>query len=195
MAKRPTNLFRAGVFLILVLFTPSAVSCIGPAGAPSSAGSMPADARIIRDVPFFPQEKFQCGPAAMASVLNYRGLRITPEEVAREIYSESARGTLNIDMVFFAERKGMKAVQYSGSLTDLKNNIDGANPVIVLVDYGFLNYRKDHFMVVVGYDGGSVIAHSGKNSFLPVPNDDFLKIWNKTKNWSLLVQQTKGDIK
>lgn len=188
MPKRPPNLCRAGVFLILVLFVPSAVSCIGPAGTSSLAGSMPSGARLIRDVPFFPQQKFQCGPAAMASVLNYRGLRITPEEVAREIYSESARGSLNIDMVFFAERKGMKATQYSGSLADLKKNVDGSNPVIVLVDFGFLNYRKDHFMVVVGYDSVSVIAHSGKNSFLTVPNEDFLKSWNRTKNWTLLVQ-------
>ena len=193
MAKRPPNLFRAGVFLILVLLIPAAVSCIGPAGAPSSAGSIPADARLIRDVPFFPQEKFQCGPAAMASVLNYRGIRITPEEIAHDIYSESARGTLNIDMVFFAERKGMRATQYSGNLADLKKNINASNPLIVLVDYGFLNYRKDHFMVIVGYDDDNVIAHSGKHSFMPVPNDEFLKIWKKTKYWTLLVQKNKEE--
>lgn len=181
--------------MALVLLFASAVACttVGPSGGPVLAGTQSKDSRLIKNVPFFPQEKFQCGPAAMASVLNYRGIRITPEEIAPDIYSESARGTLNIDMVFFAERKGMRATQYSGNLADLKKNINASNPLIVLVDYGFLNYRKDHFMVIVGYDDDNVIAHSGKHSFMPVPNDEFLKIWKKTKYWTLLVQKNKEE--
>jgi len=28
---------------------------------------------------------------------------------------------------------------------------------------------------------------------MPVPNDEFLKIWKKTKNWTLLVQKNKEE--
>ncbi len=173
-------------FAALVIF--GTIACIGPsATGTQSAGGHP-DLRLIDTVPFFPQEQYQCGPAAMASVLNYRGLAITPEEIAREIYSKSARGTLNFDMIFFAQKKGLQARQYSGSLEDLKKNIDQFNPLIVLVDYGFLAYRKDHFMVVVGYDSGHVMVHSGKDRFKPVPNEDFIGPWKKTKFWTLLIQ-------
>lgn len=181
------------LLLLLAFFLcPVLLACsLGSPAGYVKAGSPGDNARIIRDVPFFPQEKYQCGPAALASVLNYRGLKVTPGEIAPAIYSESARGTLNIDMVFYAERQGMKASQYSGTLDDLKKNLDRSNPLIVLVDYGFLSYRKDHFMVVVGYDAGHIIAHSGRDSFKPVPIDDFLKTWKKTKNWTLLIEETR----
>jgi len=33
----------------------------------------------LREVPFFPQEEFQCGPAALATVLAASGVKVTPE--------------------------------------------------------------------------------------------------------------------
>ena len=148
--------------------------------------------QLIDAVPFFPQEQYQCGPAALASVLNYRGLTLTPEEIAREIYSPSARGTLNFDMLLFAQKKGMQARQYSGNIEDLKKNVDLKNPVIVLVDNGFLAYRKDHYMVVVGYDSGQLIVHSGRDRFKPVPTAEFMKSWEKTKCWTLLIEGSRS---
>lgn len=170
--------------LCLMLF--ACASTTAPAPVSSPAGK----SRVMKSVPFFPQEDYQCGPAAMASVLNYRGVKTTPEEVAAAIYSKSARGTLNFDMVFYAEKKGLFARQYPGSLADLKYRIDKSHPLIVMVDYGFLVYQKNHFMVVVGYDGGNVIVHSGRDSFKAIPIDDFLKTWQKTNNWTLLIQKT-----
>ena len=172
--------------LALTLFCLIALSC-SPGATRSQNAQQPRDARLIKTVPFFPQEQYQCGPSAMASVLSYRGLRITPKEVADQIYSKSARGTLNIDMVLFAERQGMQARQYSGNIEDLKKNIDLSNPLIVFVDYGFFVYQKNHFMVVVGYDSGHVILHSGKDSFKPVPTEDFIQTWKKTNCWTLLI--------
>lgn len=170
--------------LCLMLF--ACASTATPAPVSSPAGK----SRVIKSVPFFPQEDYQCGPAAMASVLNYRGVKTTPEEVAAAIYSKSARGTLNFDMAFYAERKGLFARQYPGNLADLKYRIDRFHPLIVMVDHGFFVYQKNHFMVVVGYDGGNVIVHSGKDSFKAIPIDDFLKTWQKTNNWTLLIQKT-----
>jgi len=50
-----------------------------------------------------------------------------------------------VDMGLYAEKKGLKAIQYAGSLEDLKRNIDSNYPLIVLVDYGFWVYQKNHF--------------------------------------------------
>jgi hypothetical protein len=37
---------------------------------------VPANVDLV-DVPFFPQEEYQCGPAALATVLSYSGLALT----------------------------------------------------------------------------------------------------------------------
>jgi ABC-type bacteriocin/lantibiotic exporter with double-glycine peptidase domain len=145
----------------------------------------PRPAKIIPEVPFFPQETYQCGPASLAGVLNYWKVSVTPEEIARAIYSPSARGTLDLDLVFYGEKKGLKATQYAGSVEDIKKNVDGQVPLIVLVDEGFLAYQKTHFMVVVGYGDKGLLANSGRERHRFYAWPDFLKAWEKTKNWTL----------
>ena len=40
----------------------------------------------LTEVSFFPQEDFQCGPAALAMVLNASNIRVTPEELVDQVY-------------------------------------------------------------------------------------------------------------
>ena len=142
----------------------------------------------IGDVPFFPQEDYQCGPASLAGVLHFWGSTAGVREIAGEIFSKSARGTLTMDMLLYAERKGYNALQYPGSLDDLESKIRAGYPMIVLVDYGFSVYRREHFMVVIGYDAEGLIVNSGKSEKLYVLNDDFLKTWKRTNNWTLWIK-------
>ena len=144
---------------------------------------------LLRAVPFYPQESYQCGPASLAMVMNYRNVLVKPEEIAEDIYSRSARGTLNLDMVLYAQHKGLSALQYKGNLNDLKKNIDSGNPLVVLVDYGFSFYQSAHFMVVVGYNEKGVIVNSGKMKEHFIPEKEFMKAWEKTNYWTLLIQQ------
>ena len=144
--------------------------------------------RIIENVPFHTQTEYQCGPASLAGVLNYWGIKVTPEEIAGEIYSNSARGTLNIDMVLYAQRKGLKAIQYKGNIQDLRKNIDVGYPIIVFVDQGFSFYQANHFMVVIGYNENGVIANSGKDNEKFISEKDFVRSWKKTKFWTLLIR-------
>jgi len=143
--------------------------------------------RIIENVPFYPQEAYQCGPASLAGVLNYWGIYVSPEEVATEIYSQSAKGTLNLDMISYAEKKGLKANYYKGSFDDIKNKINLGYPVIVLVDKGFWIYQQNHFMVITGYYENGIVANSGKEKRKPIPLRSFLKSWERTKFWTLLI--------
>ena len=142
-------------------------------------------ARIIPGVPFYPQEEYQCGPASLAGVLNFYGLKISPAEIAGEIFSKEARGTLDMDMLFYAQKKGLNATQYTGSWEDLQKNVNSNRPLIVLIDEGFWVYQKDHFMVVVGYDEGGLIVNSGKEQQVFIVRDHFLKTWARTKYWTL----------
>ncbi|MDO8746263.1 MAG: C39 family peptidase [Thermodesulfovibrionales bacterium] len=156
-----------------------------------SNGNMPESRynRISCDVPFYVQEAYQCGPASLAGVMNYWKIDVTPDDIAKEIYGRSAKGTLNIDMVIYPQKKGLLSEQYSGNMKDLEKNIDSGYPLIVLVDYGFWVFQSNHFMVVVGYDEDGVIVNSGKDKSKFIPEEDFIKTWEKTKFWTLLIKK------
>jgi len=177
--RRPP--LRGAFFLLLVLLF-FFYSCAGP-----SSNLSGQRARVIDGVPFFSQEEFQCGPASLAGVLQYYGLKVTPAEIAAEIFSRQARGTLDMDMVFYARKKGLMADRYAGDFEDLRRNIDSRRPLIVLIDQGFWVYQSHHFMVVVGYDEGSMVVNSGKEERKFISRDSFSKTWEKTKFWTLRI--------
>jgi len=141
----------------------------------------------IEDVPFYQQETYQCGPASLAGVLNYWGVDVTPQEIAEEIFSTSARGTLNIDMVLYAQRKGLKAQYYRGDIEDIERKISDGFPLIVLVDFGFTVYQVNHFMVIIGFNEHGVVVNSGKHQGRLLSWRDFKKAWKKTDFWTLFI--------
>jgi ABC-type bacteriocin/lantibiotic exporter with double-glycine peptidase domain len=170
----PTSL--SFLFLLLLL------SCAGSSSSLPTKGT-----RIVEGVPFYSQEEYQCGPASLAGVLNYYGVKVTPADIAAEIFSRHARGTLDMDMVFYTQKKGLKAEPYSGSVEDLRRCIDSRQPLIVLIDHGFWVYQKSHFMVVVGYDEKGVMVNSGKEEHKFLSQDSFSKTWERTKFWTLKI--------
>jgi len=145
------------------------------------------DAHIIHNVPFYSQKKYQCGPSALASVLNYWGVTVTPEQIEEDIFSKDVRGTVTIDMVLYAQKKGLEAKQYSGNLDMLKKHLDAYHPIIVLVDYGIFTIQINHFLVVIGYSHNALIVHSENTGEQFVTVDEFMKIWKKTDHWTLLI--------
>ena len=160
-----------------------------PACSPHAVRTDDLRAAAVAGVPFYPQEDYQCGPASLAGVMNYWGAGATPEGIAKDIYSGSARGTLNLDMLLYPQRKGFKAAQYAGGWDDLREKIDAGYPLVVLVDYGFWVYQVNHFMVITGYDGGHVIANSGRTAQIPIDRDSFLKSWKRTNYWTLWIKK------
>lgn len=170
-----------GWLRIFPLILPLVVSCA------STPDSRETRFHVIENVPFYPQQAYQCGPAALAGVLNYWRLGVSTEDIAGDIYSKSAKGTLDVDMVFYAKKKGFKARQYEGSVADVKRNIDLGYPVIVLVDYGFWVCQQGHFMVVVGYNENGILANSGTERLRFISFKDFLRSWKRTKRWTMLI--------
>ncbi len=173
-------------FLLPVLIIVTGCASVG-----ARAGVSTENARIIKGVPFYPQKENQCGPATIAAVLNYWGIPVTPVEAAREIYSRSARGTLSIDMVLYAKGKGLESSWYSGGPDDLRNEINAGLPLIVLVDRGFSFLQVNHFMVVVGYNEKGVIVNSGEDEKEFIPMSEFLRSWERTKYWTLLIKKPR----
>jgi ABC-type bacteriocin/lantibiotic exporter with double-glycine peptidase domain len=172
------------LFLSLILLFLS--FCAGTPRVEISKGG-----QIIKDVPFYPQERYHCGPASLAGILNFWGVPVLPEEIAAEIYSRSAGGTFTLDMILYPEKRGLKGTQYEGSFEDVKKKIDAGYPLIVMVDEGFWIYQKNHFMVVLGYRENGVVVNSGKYQYRFIPLSDFMKSWERSRYWTLLITPTR----
>ena len=170
-----------------------AVSLLALCTSCATAGRMPPDAVIIRNVPFFGQEALQCGPATLAMAMDYwyrktgRSDWTTPEQIAADTYSPSARGVLGIDLETFARTHGFEALQYAGSMADLMEKVDKGVPLIILVDYGFSVYEANHFMVVTGYTKNGVLVNSGRKENQEISEGELARIWKKTDYWTLVV--------
>ena len=163
-------------------------------GGCATTGRSSKETLAAIDVPFFPQETFQCGPASLATVVNYwygkTGVTksLTPDEIAQEIYSPSARGVLGIDMERYARQHGFQTEQVAGSLNRLKQSIDRDIPPILLVDYGFSLYQRNHFIVAKGYSANGFLVNSGREESKFIANEELLNIWKKTGYWMLLIK-------
>jgi ABC-type bacteriocin/lantibiotic exporter with double-glycine peptidase domain len=143
--------------------------------------------KLIKNVPFYSQNDFHCGPSSLAGVFNYYGKNIPPSQIADRIFKETVRGTLSIDMALYARDQGFVAEWYTGDLTDLRENIDNNFPLIAMIDLGLGPIQKPHFLVIVGYDPKGVIVNSGVHQHKTVPWHRFHNQWSRSSLWTLRI--------
>jgi predicted double-glycine peptidase len=164
------------------------------AGCATSIETLPSDAWTIDQVPYFEQEDFQCGPAALATVINYwytknkSNKRLSVETIVDQIYSHSAKGVLGLDLEAYARKLGFNAVQPSGAIEEIRKSIDAKIPVIILVDYGGTFHQQNHFMVAKGYTHDGIVFNSGRRENHLISNETLQKIWKKTGFWALIIR-------
>jgi len=159
-----------------------------------TGGVLPRDAVLLSDVPFIQQDDFQCGPSALAMVINYwdikmgTGRNISLEKIIEDIYSPTARGVLGLDLEIYARKMGFATQRYAGSIDDVKRRINEGIPLILLVDYGISSYQRNHFLVTTGYIKGAIIVNSGRRKHEIIHEEKFKRIWKKTDFWTLLIR-------
>lgn len=151
------------------------------------SGSPPRRAEAA-DVPFFPQEKYYCGPAALAMVLAWSGLPVTPEDLVSQVFTPGREGTLRTDIVAAARRHGRLAVPVT-SLTDLLAELASGHPVLVFQNLALGWYPQWHFAVAVAYDldAGEITLRSGLEPRRVTPLKTFERTWARGNHWAVVV--------
>jgi ABC-type bacteriocin/lantibiotic exporter with double-glycine peptidase domain len=148
----------------------------------------------VEGIPFYPQKKYQCGPASLAAVLNFWGQNDSPEQIAQAIYLPRLKGSLSLDLWRYASDKGYDARMQEGSLEKLQAHLARKQPVIAFLNLGLTFFPIGHFLVVVGLDPKQqvVIAYSGTEKDKRIPYREFLSDWKKTRYWSLVITPKDG---
>ncbi len=138
---------------------------------------------VLSDVPFFRQNQYDCGPAALACVYNFLGVRQDPQEIANRVYSRKHKGSLNLQMLIDARQQGLVATMYSGSFEQIKQALDNEIPLILMLSDEPEDEDSLHYVVVVGYEGdnlSAIVVHDGYESFKQYTRDMVERKWSAT---------------
>ncbi len=143
----------------------------------------------LTEVPFFPQQQYHCGPSSLASVINYRGTPVEPDQIAQMIYVPGLKGSLQVEVEAATRQFDMLPVQLDGKLESLMRELAAGNPVFVLQNLGLDSVPVWHYEVVVGYDFVEriVVLRSGVNARVLRSFALFEKTWQRADHWALVV--------
>jgi tetratricopeptide (TPR) repeat protein len=144
----------------------------------------------LAQTPFFPQQRYQCGPAALATVLGTYDVRVAPEALVERVYVPALQGSLREEMTAAARDYGMLAYPLRPSLADLLEEIAHGNPVLIFQNSGLPVMPKWHYAVVIGYDLASreIVLRSGTTRRWRTSLAAFERTWSRGDYWALVIQ-------
>lgn len=186
MLFRTRALVVAGVLFILFLIagcaTPQVQALLAhpPQGLPSRAE--------LTAVPFFPQAEYQCGPAALATVLRHGGVAVSPDDLVHQVYLPAREGSLQAEILAATRSNGRLAYRLAPRLQDLFAEIAAGNPVLVLQNLSLAFAPVWHYAVVIGYDleREEIILRSGTTHRLSMTLTTFENTWARSKHWAMV---------
>lgn len=143
----------------------------------------------LTDTPFFAQQHYQCGPAALATVLIANGVAVTPDQLVKEVYVPARHGSLIEEIAAAARQREMLVYPLAPALPDLLAEVAAGHPVLVFQNLGFGWLPKWHFAVVIGYDLGQdeIILRSGTTTRWVTTLSTFERTWQRAGYQALVI--------
>ena len=157
--------------------------------APLRSLGLPVAQVELNGTPFFPQEDFQCGPAALATVLVADGVAVTPEALTPYVYLPGRQGSLQAEMLAVTRAHGRIPYVLKPDLNDLLAEVAAGTPVLVMQNLGLRALPRWHYAVVIGYDAlaDSVLLRSGADGRLSMNRRRFEGSWLRAERWAMVV--------
>lgn len=142
----------------------------------------------LRNTPFFPQDKYQCGPAALATILAASGANVTADELTPQVYIPARKGSLQPELIGTARRYHRVPVVIGPSLSALLTEISAGHPVLVLQNLGIRALPVWHYAVVVGYNAttDTITLRSGTDRRKVISAQQFLRSWERAGSWGII---------
>ena len=148
---------------------------------------LPAQA-ALGDVPFFAQDDYECGPAALAMLLQSAGVEATPAMLKPQMYLPGRRGSLQVELMVAARRQGLPAYRIAPTLDALLHEVAAGHPVLVFQNLSLPIYPVWHYAVVIGFDRQRqlVMLNSGVTRGLEISFFAFERTWARGDFWAML---------
>jgi len=188
MRKRAATVAARFVFLLSIPLLLSACAARGPfiaaSMAPGARTSVELDA-----TPFFPQDKYQCGPAALATALVASEATTTPEDLVPLVYLPARKGSLQVEMLATPRKFERLSYVLSPNFDSIVAELNAGRPVLVLHNYGLPTWPKWHYAVVIGYDSARdrFILRSGTKRRDEWRARTFMVAWHHAHRWAMVV--------
>lgn len=143
---------------------------------------------LLGQVPFFAQELYQCGPAALATLLAASGVSITPEQLVPLVYVPEREGSFQVEIMAATRIYARLAYVITPNLEALLREVAAGHPVLVLQNLGVRWYPQWHFAVVKGFDleHNKLILNSGITENYSVSLSTFERTWERSGYWAML---------
>lgn len=171
------------------------LACTGVAGCATQTrlvltdppGDLPRRAELA-ETPFFPDEDYYCGPAALATVLGAAGLPTRPEALVGDVFLPGRKGSLQLEMLAGARRHGAVAFVIPGEVEALMRETAAGHPVAVLQNLGLSWAPSWHYAVVIGYDldAHHLLLRSGPIERQRIALRTFEHTWARGKHWAFV---------
>lgn len=177
--------------LILLAFASLLSACLS---APQSAALVQqADSQLLEPVvlsslPFFSQSAYQCGPAALATMLVYSEVEVSPEDLVPLVYVPARKGSFQFEMLAATRSYERLAYHLEPTLNAVFEEVAAGRPVLVLQNLGLSWYPRWHFAVVKGFDLGreKIILNSGTFESYEMSLTTFELTWARAEYWAIL---------
>ncbi|MGH8204526.1 MAG: PA2778 family cysteine peptidase, partial [Steroidobacteraceae bacterium] len=131
--------------------------------------------------------EFQCGPAALATVLAASGVEVTPEALAPKVYLPERKGSFQAELIGAARRYGRMAYRLPEIGDALIAELAEGRPVLVLQNLGLARRPVWHYAVLIGYDADENVAilRSGRERRLAMRWQRFARSWHTAGRWAI----------
>ncbi len=174
--------------LVLLLAVALLGACARAPVVPIGTAGIP-DRVELEAVPFFPQQAYQCGPAALATMLKQRGVDTDLDQLVQRVYLPERKGSLQVEMVAAARAHDLLVYPLAPRLEAVLTEVAQGNPVLVLQNLAFERWPQWHFAVVVGYDLAKqqIILRSGTSRRWTGSFRQFERSWAGGDRWAVVV--------
>lgn len=163
----------------------------GCASIPPSVSELPdaAQAVELEGTPFFPQERYQCGPAALTTVLAMSDVDVALDNMVDKVYLPGRQGSLQIELMAATRTEGRLPYQVDGTLDAIWKELEAGRPVLVLQNLGVAAIPRWHYAVVVGIDAerSEIVLRSGTDKRRVTPIRTYLHTWRRGGYWGMVV--------